>query len=391
MTKTEKAKETEKISKHLIKNPIKRNTPDCYKKTAEKFGVSTERVRRVYRTLRDKNLVVDIAAQIEIEKSSLVNEIEKIIKKQGVKTVEEFSDYFNVGVSKIKEAVKDLQALGHNILLDNEKVIFSKTIAKSEETILDVKKMSNGFYKFGACGDMHMGSKYERLDVLNALYDLYEKEGVKIVYNTGNWIDGEARFNIQDLNVHGMDNQVNYFVKNYPQRKGIITYFIGGDDHEGWYTQREGIDIGKYAEMKAKEAGRTDLVYLGYMEADIILKAPQGQTKIRVVHPGGGSSYAISYSIQKIIESYQGGEKPDVLLAGHYHKADYLFCRGVHAVQTACCMDQSPFMRKKKLAAHLGGWIIEMATDINGAITRFKQEFIPFYDNKYYKPWAYKK
>jgi hypothetical protein len=128
------------------------------------------------------------------------------------------------------------------------------------------------------------------------------------------------------------------------------------------------------------------------MEADIVLPAKNGtgKTVVRVLHPGGGSSYAISYSVQKIIESYQGGEKPDVLLIGHYHKADYVFCRGVHAVQTGCTQDQSPFMRKKKLAAHLGGWIIEMATDENGAVTRFKQEFMPFYDNAYYSRWSYK-
>jgi hypothetical protein len=78
-------------------------------------------------------------------------------------------------------------------------------------------------------------------------------------------------------------------------------------------------------------------------------------------------------------------------LVGHYHKAEYNFCRGVHAVQTGCLQDQTPFMRKKKLAAHLGGWIIEFSTDDQGAITRFKQEFIPFYDNGYYKEkWSYK-
>lgn len=316
--------------------------------------------------------------------------LKELLRKKNVYTLEELSDIFNIGIGKIRQAVDELKDGGHTVKHENGYVVQSNIVEKSENTKLNIKKMSTGYFKFGAIGDNHMCSKYSRMDVLNALYDLYESEGVTVVYNTGNWIDGEAKFNKHDLMVHGMDNQIDFFIENYPKRKGIKTYFVAGDDHEGWYTQREGIDIGKYAEIKAKEAGRDDLIYLGYMEADVEIPAKNGKTIIRVLHPGGGSSYAISYTIQKIVESFQGGEKPHVLLAGHYHKADYVFTREVHCIQTGTTQDQSPFMRKKKLAAHLGGWIIEMQTDDNGVVTRFKQEFMPFYDNGYYKKWAYR-
>lgn len=316
--------------------------------------------------------------------------LKSLLKTKKKYTIESLSDHFNTGVSNIRAALESLKSEGFNVVIKDGHAAVTTEIPKSAATVLDVKKMSTGFYRFGLTGDNHLCSRYERMDVLNALYDVFHQEGIKDVYNTGNWIDGEARFNVHDLKVHGMDNQIDYFLKNYPRREGVTTHYITGDDHEGWYTQREGVDVGKYTEMKAQIAGRDDLHYLGHMEADVVLKAKNGKTTMRVVHPGGGSSYAISYSIQKIIESYQGGEKPDILLAGHYHKADYIFNRGVHAVQSATTMDQSPFMRKKKLAAHLGGWIIEFATDDNGAITRFKQEFIPFYDNAYYQKWAYK-
>lgn len=344
------------------------------------------KLRRKEEPIKIKKIIPETQTIVE----ELKPKIRQLFKKKDTYTIESLSDFFNTGVSNIKQSVEELITEGVNITLNNGHAVLSNIIPKSDSTVLSIKKMSTGFYKFGAIGDNHMGSRYERNDVLNALYDLYETEGVKIVYNTGNWIDGEARFNKHDLHTHGMDNQVDYFIENYPKRKGITTYFIAGDDHEGWYTQREGVDIGKYAARKAKEAGRDDLIYIGYMEADIVLKAKNGETVIRVLHPGGGSSYAISYTIQKIVESYQGGEKPHVLLAGHYHKADYVYCRGVHCIQTGTTQDQSPFMRKKKLAAHLGGWVIEMATDDNGAVTRFKQEFIPFYDNGYYQKWVYK-
>lgn len=325
-----------------------------------------------------------------LPETDLKKGIKQSLKKNDVQNIYDLANLFDTSPKRIQDAIDQLIGEGHTIRVDNGSVLFSKIIPKSPPRILDVSKMSTGFYKFGVTGDNHLSSRYERLDVLHSLYDVFEREGISRVINTGNWIDGEARFNKHDILEYGMDNQLNYFLNNYPKRKGIETHLITGDDHEGWYTQREGVDVGAYMQMKARKEGREDLFYLGHMEADIILKAPKGQTIMRALHPGGGSSYAVSYTSQKIVESYTGGEKPNILLVGHYHKAEYLFNRGVHIVQTGTTMDQSPFMRKKRLAAHLGGWIIEFSVDDFGAITRFKQEFIPYYDNEYYSKWVYK-
>jgi predicted phosphodiesterase len=340
---------------------------------------------------KNKNVVFNDAG--EEDKEDLLHK--KILKnlnyKDRVYSLTELTDRFNTGYSKIKAAIEELINLGHNIHIKDDNVLFNNLIPKSEDSILNVKKLSTGSFKFGVTGDNHLASKYERLDVLNSLYDYFESEGITTVYNTGNWIDGEARFNKHDLICHGMDNQIQYFLKNFPQRKNIITRFITGDDHEGWYTQREGVNIGSYMQFKARDMGRTDLVFLGHMEHDEIIKTKLGETRVRVLHPGGGSSYATSYSVQKIVESYTGGDKPDILLVGHYHKAEYTYYRGVHIVQTGTTEDQTPFMRKKKLAAHLGGWVVEFSNDDKGAVTKFKTEFIPFYDKQYYKEgWEYK-
>jgi hypothetical protein len=320
---------------------------------------------------------------------NITGRLKALFKRKDVQTFEDLSNQLDCGIGKVKQLIGELVSQGHNFKVNGETIIFSHLIEKSESRVMDVEKMSTGFYRFGVTGDNHLCSRYERLDVLNNLYDLFAGEGITRVFNTGNWIDGEARFNKHDLKVHGLDNQINYFLENYPQRKGVQTDYITGDDHEGWYTQREGINVGMYAENKARKAGREDLGFLGHMEADVILKASQGETILRVLHPGGGSAYAISYTSQKIVESYSSGEKPHILLDGHYHKAGYNYIRGVHVVQTGCTQDQTPFMRKKRLAAHLGGWIIEFSVDDQGAITRFKQEFIPFYDNGYYTKWGY--
>lgn len=257
-------------------------------------------------------------------------------------------------------------------------------------SVFEVESDDDGTYTLGACGDSHMCSKYERLDVLNSLYDDYKREGVRHVFHTGNWIDGEARFNKYDLHTHGMDAQVRYLAEQYPRRKGVHTYAVAGDDHEGWYCQQSGVDIGRYAETRMREMGRTDWTNLGYMEAFVRLrhKRSGASTMLHVVHPGGGSAYALSYTVQKFVESYAGGEKPGVLFLGHYHKMEKVVVRGVFCVQTGCTQDQTPFMRKKKLEAHVGGHVVRLRQDARtGAILEMdgiKRYFnIGFYNDRW--------
>ena len=223
------------------------------------WGSFNNRVKtEVCRWLKQKEKIQAAKPVVEPAEINYAEKIKAILKKRGVVPIAELSNTLDISYGKVEGFIKELTDKGHTAVTENGNVIFSTLIPKSEPTYLDVKKMSTGFHRFGVCGDNHLCSKYERLDILNALYDFYESEGITTVYNTGNWIDGEARFNKHDIHTHGMDNQIDYFLENYPKRKGITTYYITGDDHEGWYTQREGIDVGRYTEMKAKQAGRED-------------------------------------------------------------------------------------------------------------------------------------
>lgn len=317
--------------------------------------------------------------------------LEFLRKRKVVWSVEKLADHFDVSPKRIVTTMDELRAEGYNLQVVHSGVELSKDIPQSLPTVIDVKKLKGKTVRFGLTADNHLGSKYARMDVLNALFDIWAENGITEVYQLGNMIDGEARFNKFDLVAYGIDGQANYFAEHWPKRKGITTYFITGDDHEGWYVQREGIDIGRHLESVAKQHGRTDLVYLGHMEHDILYRGTKRNVVMRLIHAGGGSAYATSYSVQKIVESYQGGEKPNVLLVGHYHKAEYGYPREVHVVQAGCTEDQSPFMRKQKIQAHVGGWIIEFTVSPEGNVTRFKSEWFPFFDKGYYdEAWKYK-
>jgi hypothetical protein len=266
--------------------------------------------------------------------------------------------------------VEAQQRAGHNIALAGNKLRIERThqtaIVKGREPLVIESDNQNRFV-VGLTGDNHLGSKYARLDVLGELYDRFAAEGVRTVLNTGNWIEGEARFNVHDLlpEAHGFDAQLRYLAEHYPRRKGIATHAVWGDDHEGWYGQKFGVDVGRRGEQVMRETGRKDWHDLGFMEANVILRNRNtgAEAAMLVVHPGGGSAYATSYTMQKLVESLDGGEKPAVLAAGHYHKLEVLNVRNVWCIQTGTTQDQTPFMRKKKLEAHVGGVVLRLEQD----------------------------
>lgn len=339
----------------------------------------------------------DAAVQVSTKENAeaMVKPILAYIRKaKHGTTVEAMANQFNCAPRTIREVLQALSTNGHNIELINGGVELSGQIRPSKPSTIDISKFTARTIKFGLTADNHLGSKYCRNDVLNALFDIWESQGVDTVYQLGNMIDGDARFNRFDLLAHGMEEQVNFFVKHWPKRDGIVTKFITGDDHEGWYCQREGVDIGRVIEGYARQEKREDLVYLGHMEHDIVFQAPQGSAIMRLIHAGGGSAYATSYSAQKIVESYQGGEKPAILLIGHYHKAEYGYPREVHCVQGGCTEDQTPFMRKLKIQAHVGGWTISFNLDDAGIVHGFTPQWHPFYDRAFYEDgqsqWGFK-
>ena len=104
-----------------------------------------------------------------------------------------------------------------------------------------------------------------------------------------------------------------------------------------------------------------------------------------MIHPGGGSAYATSYAGQKMVESFQAGDKPQVLIMGHYHKFDLSYPREVWTIQPGCLQNQTSFMRKKKLGAHVGYCIVTLGLRIDGTAGGFDVEFRPFYNSHYHE------
>ncbi len=226
--------------------------------------------------------------------------------------------------------------------------------------------------RFAIIGDTQIGSKYTQLTHLHNFYDVCKRQGIKNVYHTGDLVDGLKmrvghEYELYEVSADEMRDDV---VKNYPRREGITTHFITGNHDASLYKQ-VGFDIGSAIAFM-----RPDMKYLG-RDCAVINLTPKCTLELR--HPWDGSAYALSYKPQKMIEAMESDSKPNILAIGHYHKAEYLFYRNVHALQTGCFQSQTPFTRGKGISVHMGGWIVTIRVDQNGYIQSFAPEYIPYY------------
>ena len=307
------------------------------------------------------------------------------IIRKGPVNVTELANKFNVSPKAVVKVLKTLQDGKVILEVQEDTVSLGKQIKPSEAPfVIDWRKHKETVTPIGLIADTHIGSKYERLDALNSFYDRCWAAKVKHIYLAGNMIEGDARFNTFSRYVSGVEDQVKNFVQKFPYRTGITTHFLTGDDHEGWYVQRENLNIGEYIELKAQQARRKDLVYIGHLERDVEFKQAGGSSILRVIHAGGGSAYATSYTSQKYVEMLQGGEKPAIVAIGHFHKFDWCYPREVHCIQVGSFKDQDDWMRKKRLQSVVGGCIAWVRQADNGIFTSVKVEFFPYFDKRYY-------
>ena len=254
----------------------------------------------------------------------------------------------------------------------NEKQLVSILAGKDTKPKILEHNISNRVFTFGVVSDTHLCSIHEKLDELHTFYEICRKEGIEIVVHAGDFISEWTIFKGQENEVHtlGADGYVAYAVKNYPKVKGITTYFITGNHCLSWLNLA-GVDVGN---LIAKE--REDMIYLGQYQGDVII----GGVVVRLHHADKGGAYALSYNAQKIVEQIPSGDKPHIMIFGHWHTSHYFFYRNIHILNAGCFECQSLFLLRKGINPVIGGWTVKVriANDKHKTILSITPTFIPF-------------
>lgn len=267
----------------------------------------------------------------------------------------------NATLKKIQElySEKELQAIanGGRILPGLEKV--------------PIISFSGKHIKIGVLTDTHIGHQKFSEDRLFQAFEEFRKEKVDFITHSGDVCEGMSHRpgHIYELDQLGYEQQKEYAIKLFSQWTDTDIYAIDGN-HDRWFIKSNGAYVVKDIDRRLE-----NFHFIGHDEGDISL---DGRATLKLWHGEDGNSYALSYRIQKIIESFSGGEKPSILLAGHTHKYVKVFERNITAISAGCIEAQTSWMRGKRIAAAVGFVILDVWVGDKG-ITKIGDCWYPFY------------
>jgi UDP-2,3-diacylglucosamine pyrophosphatase LpxH len=229
-------------------------------------------------------------------------------------------------------------------------------------------EISGDEWSFGVISDAHIGSSVFRLEELNTFVKYAQDHGVETFLLPGDLIDGARVYPGQEYeqNIPGIDAQIAKFEDCFPKiKKGY--FIIGNHEYAAFKSvgKNVGLDICR---------NRKEFQYVGCMEGRVEING----VLIEMFHPTGSGAYALSYKLQKRIESYVPGDKPRILLMGHYHQSVNLTIRNVTGYLCGSWQGPNTFSKALNLPNVTGGWIIKVLSN-NGQVKTIDSKFVQFY------------
>ena len=250
-----------------------------------------------------------------------------------------------------------------------------KSLAMGKKT-LSHKKVEIDFtgdeLKVGVFSDPHFGSRFTDPEDTEAAIVECNRVGVDIIVCPGDLVEG-----MMGRPGHVFElSHIGYKAQRDEARRVLCKiekpfYAISGN-HDNSFNTKQGAGTDIVEDICSAMPNAT---YLGFDEGDIHIKG----ICIRLFHGGDGTGYALSYRGQKYIESLTGGEKPNVIIAGHTHKSHCMFVRNIEYVEAGTLQKQTDWMRGKKIAAHTGFTILDITIG-DGGIKKFTRTWYPLYE-----------
>ena len=109
----------------------------------------------------------------------------------------------------------------------NGDILYQTTNYIPDEDNTNVIKLEEQYIKILVMSDLHFGNEKERLDRINRIYDYCTRNNIHIIFCCGDFLDGTYSQGVQTIKE--FYKQVDYFIKNYPFDKNILTFGVGGD------------------------------------------------------------------------------------------------------------------------------------------------------------------
>jgi len=317
--------------------------------------------------LSDKDVELDLIKQL-------------VAKTKGKsKTLTELCDELDLSPKKLKDLFAIAKQRGFNIKSLAEDRIILDTAVQRYGVIhhLEIKPVHK-VIRVSGCADIHKGSKVARHDEFNDFVNFaYNEYGVKDNFIAGDITAGINMYRGQnnELVAWSGEEQAEIAMETIPEHKGLTHHMIGGN-HDESFMKASGLDV-----LKVISNNRDDIIHYGYHQALINVN----KIMFEIFHPDKAGSYAISYHLQKGIESIPGGMKPDVQFSGHTHQAMFLpGYRNVHAFYAGCFEDQTLYLKRKHILPIIGGWILELGLTKDNQIKTVQPLWVHYFHGTRY-------
>lgn len=267
---------------------------------------------------------------------------------------EELCDKLSSPPSVVRKLLVEARANGIDLQLGNDHVQLSPH--EQIRTVQDTRILptSGGRQEVGVISDLHMGSKYcLRAQIKDCVNHFYSR-GIRSILIPGDLLDGCYKHGVFELTYSGIEDQTKDLFDTLPRLAGLSYHAISGN-HDNTFTEATGLNVGSFIAGYFHDHGRKDIFFYGDRGAFIEI---QGAV-IHLWHPRKGKAYAKSYQLQKLIEGYGAGEKPHIVLAGHWHDFCNVEVRGVFGIVCPCFQGSgSAFSKSLGGDVALGGLIV---------------------------------
>ena len=213
----------------------------------------------------------EICEILNMSSNQLYDELLKL-KTKGVKYSRKYYSDGSIKYNKIKKLKKLNENVNKTIITDNQE----------------------NNMKFLLISDLHFGNEFENLGLIDRAYNYCIKNGINIILCGGDFID--VSFSKSPQKITDLYDQIEYFIKNYPQDKNILTFGVAGD-HDFSTLKRASLDIIEICNNR-----RHDIIIGGYNNAEINIK----NDKIHLFH--------------NILGGRMHSAQAPIILCGHLHK-----------------------------------------------------------------------
>lgn len=230
-----------------------------------------------------------------------------------------------------------------------------------------------------AMSDLHLGSKYAKLDDINKVFEVAYNAGCRVFLCPGDFLQGHSvKGNQLWENVaSGLDAQIDHAVKVLPRKEGCTWHIIAGN-HDERYSHSAGASVERIIEDRFRTSGRNDLFAYSSSRAIINIDG----VKVELWHPIGNKPQNSQQPLRRHVDSYPVGHEPNIVIAGHWHDAGWWEHRGIQLV--ACPSFQGyggPFSASLSTGAcAIGGMILSWVWK-EGSFQRFRVEPVTRYDH----------